>query len=96
MKSLPTGKSGREDLPIRVFRLEDITLYYSEEQLGASCTRMQVPASELVERTPGIIAFYSSKLLCGRIFGASAERQHHFCEGGFCRRGMVSYGYSRP
>lgn len=34
---------GGEDLPIRLFRLEDITLYYTEEQLGASY-EMQVPA----------------------------------------------------
>ena len=27
---------GGEDLPIRLFRLEDITQYYTEEQLGAS------------------------------------------------------------
>lgn len=31
---------GGEDLPIRVFRLEDITHYYSEEELGEA-TRMQ-------------------------------------------------------
>lgn len=34
---------GGEDLPIRLFRLEDITQYYTEEQLGASY-EMQVLA----------------------------------------------------
>ena len=53
-----------EDLPIRLFRLEDITPYYTEEQLGASCTKMQVPCiTELVERTPGIIAFVPQKFI---------------------------------
>ena len=45
------------DLPIRLFRLEDITQYYTEEQLGASYENAGACITELVERTPGIIAF---------------------------------------
>ena len=48
---------GGEDLPIRLFRLEDITQYYTEEQLGASYENAGACITELVERTPGIIAF---------------------------------------
>ena len=42
---------------IRIFRLEDITQYYTEEQLGASYENAGACITELVERTPGIIAF---------------------------------------
>ena len=48
---------GGEDLPIRLFRLEDITQYYTEEQLGASYEHAGACITELVEKTPGIIAF---------------------------------------
>ena len=48
---------GGEDLPIRLFRLEDITQYYTEEQLGTAYENAGACITELVERTPGIIAF---------------------------------------
>ena len=48
---------GGEDMPIRVFRLEDITRYYSEDDLGAAYEHAGRCITDLVERTPGIIAF---------------------------------------
>ena len=48
---------GGEDMPIQVFRLEDITQYYSEEDLGAAYEHAGRCITDLVERTPGIIAF---------------------------------------
>ena len=79
---------GGEDLPIRLFRLEDITLYYTEEQLGASYENAGACITELVERTPGIIAFVPQQF----IVRPSAERQHHFGEGRLCWCRMVSHG----
>lgn len=51
------------DLPIRLFRLEDITQYYTEEQLGASYENAGACITELVERTPGIIAFVPQQFI---------------------------------
>ena len=48
---------GGENLPIRLFRLEDVTRYYTEEQLGASYENAGACITDLVERTPGIAAF---------------------------------------
>ena len=54
---------GGEDLPIRLFRLEDITQYYTEEQLGASYENAGACITELVERTPAIIAFVPQQFI---------------------------------
>jgi len=54
---------GGEDLPIRLFRLEDITQYYTEEQLGVSYENAGACITELVERTPGIIAFVPQQFI---------------------------------
>lgn len=54
---------GGEDLPIRLFRLEDITRYYTEEQLGASYENAGACITDLVERTPGIIAFVPQQFI---------------------------------
>lgn len=48
---------GGENLPIRLFRLEDVTRYYTEEQLGASYENAGACITDLVERTPGIVTF---------------------------------------
>ena len=47
---------GGENLPIRLFRLEDVTRYYTEEQLGASYENAGACITDLVERTPGMVA----------------------------------------
>lgn len=54
---------GGENLPIRIFRLEDITQYYTESQLGASYENAGACITELVERTPGIIAFVPQQFI---------------------------------
>ena len=83
---------GGEDLPIRLFRLEDITLYYTEEQLGASYENAGACITELVERTPGIIAFVPQQFIVRPDSVHLLERQHHFGEGRLCRCRMVSHG----
>lgn len=43
---------GGKDLPIRVFRLEDITQYYTEEELGPAYEYAGEKITELVEKMP--------------------------------------------
>ena len=50
-------------MPIRLFRLEDITQYYTEEELGPSYEHAGARITELVERTPGIIAFVPQQFI---------------------------------
>ncbi len=54
---------GGKDEPIKVFRLEDITRYYTEEQLGAAYENAGACITELVERTPGIVAFVPEQFI---------------------------------
>ena len=54
---------GGENLPIRLFRLEDVTQYYTEEQLGASYENAGACIADLVERTPGIVAFVPQQFI---------------------------------
>ena len=54
---------GGQDMSIRLFRLEDITQYYTEEELGAAYEHAGVKITELVERTPGIIAFVPQQFI---------------------------------
>lgn len=62
---------GGEDLPIRVFRLEDITEYYTEEELGPAYEYAGERITQLVEKTPGIVAFVPAEIY-------SAARCVHF------------------
>ena len=48
---------GGEDRPIKLFRLEDVTSYFTEEQLGAAYENAGACITSLIESTPGIIAF---------------------------------------
>lgn len=54
---------GGADMPIRVFRLEDITQYYSEEELGAEYEYAGERIMELIKKAPGIIAFIPQKFV---------------------------------
>lgn len=54
---------GGEDLPIKLFRLEDVTHYFSEEQLGATYEHAGELITQLVEKTPGIVAFVPKKFI---------------------------------
>lgn len=48
---------GGDDRPVHLFRLEDIGQYYTEEQLGEAYENAGECITELIERTPGMIAF---------------------------------------
>lgn len=48
---------GGNDEPITVFHLSEITDYFTEEQLGGDLENIPQCLSELVGKTPGIIAF---------------------------------------
>ncbi len=64
MRRSQTGRNSvGEDLPIRVFRLEDITQYYTEEELGPAYEYAGDKITELVEKTPGIVAFVPQKFI---------------------------------
>jgi phosphate transport system permease protein len=50
---------GGKDLPIVLFRTSDITEYYSDEELGDDFEFFPARMNELIQKTPGIIAFFS-------------------------------------
>nr|WP_294935390.1 phosphate ABC transporter permease subunit PstC [uncultured Flavobacterium sp.] len=52
---------GGKNEPIVLFRTEDITEFYSEEELGANFEHFPAKINEYVSRTPGVIAFFSDK-----------------------------------
>ncbi len=54
---------GGEDRPIKLFRLEDVTTYFTDEQLGAAYENAGACITSLVERTPGIIAFVPAQFI---------------------------------
>lgn len=53
------GKPGE----IVLFRVEDITNYFSEEELGANMEHLPEKISEAVAKTPGIVAFFPKAYL---------------------------------
>ena len=54
---------GGPDAEVKVFRLEDITSYFSEEELGAEYEKAPRCIGEIVAGNPGIIAFVPSKFI---------------------------------
>ena len=52
---------GGEDRPIVLFRTSDITDYYTEEELGPDFEYFPEKINELIQKQPGIIAFFSDK-----------------------------------
>lgn len=48
---------GGANLPIKVFRLEDLSHYYTDEELGAEYEHAASKINELVASSPGMIAF---------------------------------------
>ena len=52
---------GGEDRPIILFRTSDITDYYTEEELGPDFEYFPEKINELIQKQPGIIAFFSDK-----------------------------------
>lgn len=65
---------GSSDSIIR-FRMEDITDYYSEEEIGASFEHLPEKISELVSKNPGMIAFFSRKYLDDNFKGKIIETE---------------------
>ena len=54
---------GGKDLPIKLFRLEDLTAYYSEAELGESYEFASSKIETLIKGAPGIIAFIPRKFV---------------------------------
>lgn len=52
---------GAKAEPIVLFRTSDITDYYTEEELGPNFEYFPDKINELIDKTPGIIAFFSDK-----------------------------------
>ena len=59
---------GGPDAEVKVFRLEDITSYFSEEELGAEYEKAPRCIGEIVAGNPGIIAFVPFKFIEKQIF----------------------------
>ena len=56
---------GGKDMPVKVFRLEDLDRLYTEEELGAEYEHAGEKIAEQVRQTPGIIAFVPKVLVEG-------------------------------
>lgn len=54
---------GGENMSIKLFRLEDLTAYYSDEELGESYEYAASKIEALVKNNPGIIAFIPQKFV---------------------------------
>lgn len=52
---------GGKKIPIVLFRLEDITNFYSEEELGKDFEFIPEKIDNYIHKTPGVIAFFSNK-----------------------------------
>lgn len=57
---------GGDDMPITVFRLEDLDKYYTEEELGSEYEYAGDKIAEQICGNPGIIAFVPEVLIEGR------------------------------
>lgn len=56
---------GGSDMPVTVFRLEDLDRFYSETELGSEYEHAGEKIAEQVRKTPGIIAFVPKMLVEG-------------------------------
>lgn len=56
-------EAGGTDMPIRVFRLEDLDRHYTEEELGAEYEHAGDKIAEQIGRNPGMIAFVPEILI---------------------------------
>ena len=57
---------GGEDMPITVFRLEDLDKHYTEEELGAEYEYAGEKIAEQIHQTPGIVAYVPDVLIEGQ------------------------------
>ena len=60
---------GAKDEAITLFRVEDITNFYPEEELGANLEHLPAKLNEVVAKTPGIIAFFPETYLPEKFSG---------------------------
>lgn len=67
---------GGADLPIKVFRLENLTEYVSEEELGAEYENASSKIGEIVASHPGIIAFVPQKFIGKDFPGKLLDDEH--------------------
>nr|WP_225986619.1 phosphate ABC transporter permease subunit PstC [Rufibacter sp. LB8] len=54
---------GGPDAPIKLFQVDDITDYYSEEQIGANFEHLPQRLNEVVAKDPHILAFFPDEYL---------------------------------
>ncbi|OYX82004.1 MAG: phosphate ABC transporter permease subunit PstC, partial [Flavobacteriales bacterium 32-34-25] len=64
---------GGENRPIVLFRTSDITEYYTEEELGADFEYFPDKINELIQKQPGIIAFFSDKYKSDKFVGKELD-----------------------
>lgn len=58
---------------ITLFRVEDITNYFTEEQLGADFEYLPQRINQVVDSIPGIVAFFSDKYLAADFKGKQVK-----------------------
>lgn len=54
---------GGKDMPIKTFRLEDVERYFTDEELGDEYENAGKLIAELINRTPGMVAFVPRSIL---------------------------------
>jgi phosphate transport system permease protein len=64
---------GGKNEPIVLFRTEDITEFYSEDELGENFEYFPAKIDEYVSKTPGVIAFFSDKYKAKDFHGKELE-----------------------
>lgn len=64
---------GGENRPIVLFRTSDITDYYTEEELGPDFEYFPEKINELIQKQPGIIAFFSDKYKSDQFVGKELD-----------------------
>jgi phosphate transport system permease protein len=68
-------KLGGNTDSIVLFRVDDITDYYTDEEIGANFEHLPQRISELVAKTPGIIAFFPDDYIAKDFQGRMLETQ---------------------
>lgn len=66
---------GGKDQEIEVVRLNDLTNYYTEEELGADFENIPAKASELVAKKPGIILFLPKQYVAKKFDGILLDHE---------------------
>ena len=64
---------GGQNRPIVLFRTSDITNYYTDEQLGPNFEYFPDKINELIQKQPGIIAFFSDKYKSKQFVGRELD-----------------------